>query len=288
MSSLPARGRAGWHFKRPSVIPGFGLTFGFSVAYLTLLILIPLAALVLRSTDVGFSGFWRIITDERTLKALETSFGTAFIAALVNVVFGVILAWVLVRYRFSGRRFVDAIVDIPFALPTAVAGIALAAIYAPNGWIGSLLAPFGIRIAFTRLGIIVALIFIGLPFVVRTLQPIMEEISREVEEAAATLGASRLQTIWGVLLPSLQPAILTGFALAFARGVGEYGSVIFIAGNTPYVSEIAPLLIVIRLEEYDYAGATALAVVMLALSFAMLFVINLIQAWSRRKYGYGA
>ncbi|KYB45014.1 sulfate/thiosulfate transporter subunit [Brucella anthropi] len=275
-----------WHFRKPSVIPGFGLTLGFSVAYLTLLILIPLAALVLRSTDVGFAGFWRIITDERTIRALETSFGTAFIAALINVVFGVILAWVLVRYRFPGRRFIDAIVDIPFALPTAVAGIALASIYAPNGWIGSLLAPFNIRIAFSRAGIVVALIFIGLPFVVRTVQPIMEEISREVEEAAATLGASRFQTIWRVLLPSLQPAVLTGFALAFARGVGEYGSVIFIAGNTPYVSEIAPLLIVIRLEEYDYAGATALATVMLALSFAMLLFINLIQSWTRRKYGH--
>ncbi|MGC0052062.1 sulfate ABC transporter permease subunit CysT [Brucella pituitosa] len=287
MSSHPAPVRAGWHFRKPSVIPGFGLTLGFSVAYLTLLILIPLAALVLRSTDVGLSGFWRIVTDERTIKALETSFGTAFIAALVNVVFGVILAWVLVRYRFPGRRFIDAIVDIPFALPTAVAGIALASIYAPNGWIGSLLAPFNIRVAFSRAGIVVALIFIGLPFVVRTVQPIMEEISREVEEAAATLGASRFQTIWRVLLPSLQPAILTGFALAFARGVGEYGSVIFIAGNTPYVSEIAPLLIVIRLEEYDYAGATALATVMLALSFAMLLFINLIQSWTRKKYGYG-
>lgn len=287
MSSRPASVRSGWHFRKPSVIPGFGLTLGFSVAYLTLLILIPLAALVLRSTDVGLSGFWRIITDARTIKALETSFGTAFIAALVNVVFGVILAWVLVRYRFPGRRFIDAIVDIPFALPTAVAGIALASIYAPNGWIGSLLAPFNIRIAFSRAGIVVALIFIGLPFVVRTVQPIMEEISREVEEAAATLGASRFQTIWRVLLPSLQPAILTGFALAFARGVGEYGSVIFIAGNTPYVSEIAPLLIVIRLEEYDYAGATALATVMLALSFAMLLFINLIQSWTRRKYGHG-
>ncbi|MBA8817804.1 sulfate ABC transporter permease subunit CysT [Ochrobactrum sp. GPK 3] len=287
MSSLPARARAGFHFRKPSVIPGFGLTFGFSVAYLTLLILIPLAALVLRSTDVGFAGFWRLITDDRTLKALETSFGTAFIAALVNVVFGVILAWVLTRYRFPGRRVVDAIVDIPFALPTAVAGIALAAIYAPNGWIGSLFAPFGIRIAFTRLGIVIALIFIGLPFVVRTVQPIMEEISREVEEAAATLGASRFQTIWRVLLPSLQPAILTGFALAFARGVGEYGSVIFIAGNTPYVSEITPLLIVVKLEEFDYAGATALATIMLVLSFAMLLLINLIQARSRKKYGYG-
>ncbi|EFM56946.1 sulfate ABC transporter permease subunit CysT [Brucella inopinata] len=288
MSSLPAQARAGWHFRKPSVIPGFGLTFGFSVAYLTLIILIPLAALVLRSSDVGLAGFWRIVTDERTLKALETSFGTAFIAALVNVVFGVILAWVLVRYRFPGRRFVDAIVDIPFALPTAVAGISLAAIYAPNGWIGGLLSPYGIRIAFTRMGIVIALIFIGLPFVVRTVQPIIEEISCEVEEAAATLGASRFQTIWRVLLPGLQSAIITGFALAFARGIGEYGSVIFIAGNTPYKSEIAPLLIVIKLEEYDYAGATALATVMLALSFAMLLFINLIQTRIRRKYGHGA
>lgn len=286
MSSTPASKRAGWQFRRPSVIPGFGLTLGFSVAYLTLIILIPLAALVFRSSEIGFSGFWRLVTDQRTLYALRTSFGTAFVAALVNVVFGVIVAWVLVRYRFPGRRIVDAVVDLPFALPTAVAGIALTAIYAPNGWIGSLLAPFGMRIAFTKLGIIIALIFIGLPFVVRTVQPIMEEISREVEEAAATLGANRFQTIWRVLLPSLQPAILTGFALAFARGIGEYGSVIFIAGNTPYVSEIAPLLIVIRLEEYDYAGATALATVMLVLSFTMLLVINLLQTWTRRRYGY--
>lgn len=287
MTSLAVRARSGLRLKKPSVLPGFGLTFGFSLAYLTLLILIPLAALVLHSTQVGFSGFWRIVTDERTIKALETSFGTALIAALVNVFFGVILAWVLVRYRFPGRRLVDAIVDIPFALPTAVAGISLAAIYAPNGWIGSLLAPFDIRIAFTRAGIVVALIFIGLPFVVRTVQPIMEEISLDVEEVAATLGASRLQTIACVLLPGLQPAVLTGFALALARGVGEYGSVIFIAGNTPYVSEIAPLLIVVRLEEYDYARATALACVMLVLSFLMLLVINLIQTWSRRRYGHG-
>ncbi len=287
MSSLPARARAGSHFLRPSVIPGFGLTFGFSVAYLTLIVLIPLAALVLYSGNVGFAGFWRLLSDDRTLKALQTSFGAAFLAALVNVVFGVLLAWVLVRYRFPGRRFADAIVDIPFALPTAVAGIALAAIYAPNGWVGALLAPYGIHIAYTRAGIVVALIFVGLPFVVRTVQPIIEEISREVEEAAATFGASRFQTVWRVLLSGLLPAILTGFALAFARGVGEYGSVIFIAGNTPYVSEIAPLLIVVKLEEYDYAGATALATVMLALSFAMLLFINLIQAHTRRKYGYG-
>lgn len=284
MASLPAKAREGWRLKRPSVIPGFGLTLGLSITYLTLLILIPLATLILRSLDVGPAGFWRLITDERTLRALETSFGTAVIAALINVVFGTILAWVLVRYRFMGRQFIDAIVDIPFALPTAVAGIALASIYAPNGWIGSLLSPFDIRIAFSRAGIVVALVFIGLPFVVRTVQPIIEEISQEVEEAAATLGATRFQTISRVLLPALQPAILTGFALAFARGIGEYGSVIFIAGNTPYVTEIAPLLIVIKLEEYDYAGATALATIMLLMSFGMLFIINLFQSWSRRRY----
>lgn len=287
MASLRTKAREGWRFQKPSVIPGFGLTFGFSITYLTLLILIPLATLILRSLDVGPAGFWRLITDERTLRALETSFGTAFIAALINVIFGTILAWVLVRYRFIGRRFVDAIVDIPFALPTAVAGIALASIYAPNGWIGSLLLPFDIHIAFSRAGIVVALVFIGLPFVVRTVQPIIEEISQEVEEAAATLGATRFQTIARVLLPALQPAILTGFALAFARGIGEYGSVIFIAGNTPYVSEIAPLLIVVKLEEYDYAGAIALATIMLIMSFGMLFLINLFQSWSRRRYGYG-
>lgn len=287
MASLRAKAREGWRFIKPSVIPGFGLTFGFSITYLGLLILIPLATLILRSLDVGPAGFWRLITDERTLSALETSFVTAIIAALINVVFGTILAWVLVRYRFIGRRFLDAIVDIPFALPTAVAGIALASIYSPNGWIGSLLLPFGISIAFSRAGIVVALVFIGLPFVVRTVQPIIEEISQEVEEAAATLGATRFQTISRVLLPALQPAILTGFALAFARGIGEYGSVIFIAGNTPYVSEIAPLLIVIKLEEYDYAGATALATIMLIMSFGMLFLINLFQSWSRRRYGYG-
>lgn len=288
MTSIPVSSRAGWQLKRPSIIPGFGLTLGFTLAYLTLIILIPLAALMLRTTSLGWSGFWAIATDLRTIRALQTSFGTSFVAALINVVFGVIVAWVLVRYRFPGRRLVDAIVDLPFALPTAVAGIALTALYAPNGWIGSLVAPLGLRIAFTKLGIVVALVFIGLPFVVRTVQPVMEEINREIEEAAATLGASRFQTIWRVLLPGLQPAILTGFALAFARAVGEYGSVIFIAGNTPYQTEIAPLLIVIRLEEYDYAGATAVATIMLIIAFVMLFIINLIQAWSRRRYGYGA
>ncbi len=279
---------AGWRFRKPSIIPGFGLTLGFSLVYLSLIVLIPLAGVVWRSASLGWPQFWALATDPRTLQALKISFGTAFIAAIVNVVFGVIVAWVLVRYRFPGRRVIDAIVDLPFALPTAVAGIALTAIYAPNGWVGSILAQLGIKVAFTPAGIVVALIFIGLPFVVRTVQPVIEEIDKEVEEAAATLGAGRFQTVFRVLLPGLAPAILTGFALAFARGVGEYGSVIFIAGNIPYVSEIAPLLIVIRLEEFDYAAATAIAAVMLTLSFAMLLVINLIQAWSRRRFGHGA
>ena len=283
MTTPPAS--VGWRLRAPSVIPGFGLTLGFSLAYLTLIILIPLTALVLRSASLGVSDFLAIALDRRTLLALKVSFGTALIAAAVNVLFGTLVAWVLVRYTFPGRRIVDAMVDLPFALPTAVAGIALTTLYAPRGWLGALLAPLGIKVAYTPLGIIIALIFIGLPFVVRTVQPIMEEIDRGVEEVAATLGASRLQTIWRVLLPSLSPAILTGFALAFARGVGEYGSVIFIAGNLPYISEIAPLLIVIRLEEYDYASATAIATIMLALSFIMLLVINVIQAWSRKRYG---
>lgn len=274
---------AKWRLKQPSIIPGFGLTLGFSLAYLSLIILIPVAGLLWRTAGLGWSGFFAVLTDKRTLDALYISFGTAFVAALVNVVFGVVVAWVLTRYNFPGRRLIDAIVDLPFALPTAVAGIALAALYAPNGWIGSLFMPF--RIAFTPLGIVVALVFIGLPFVVRTVQPVMEELDREVEEAAATLGANRFQTISQVILPGLTPAILTGFALAFARGVGEYGSVIFIAGNIPYVSEIAPLLIVIRLEEFNYAGATAIATIMLIISFVMLFIINLIQAWNRRRYG---
>ncbi|CAH2408434.1 sulfate ABC transporter permease subunit CysT [Mesorhizobium escarrei] len=283
MTTAPAK--AGWRFRQPSVIPGFGLTLGFSLAYLTLIILIPLSGLIWRSAALGWADFWAIATDRRTVNALEISFGTAFIAASVNVVFGTIVAWVLVRYNFPGRRIVDAMVDLPFALPTAVAGIALTTLYAPNGWLGSLLAPLGIKVAYTPLGIVIALIFIGLPFVVRTVQPIMEEIDKEVEEVAATLGANRFQTIARVLLPGLAPAIVTGFALAFARGVGEYGSVIFIAGNLPYKSEIAPLLIVIRLEEYNYAAATAIAAIMLALSFVMLLVINLVQTWSRKRYG---
>jgi sulfate/thiosulfate transport system permease protein len=276
------------NFRKPSALPGFGLSLGYTLTYLTLIVLIPLAGLVLSAASLGWTEFAKVAADQRVIHALIVSFGTAFAAALVNVVFGIIVAWVLVRYNFPGKRILDAVVDLPFALPTAVAGIALTALYAPNGWIGQLLKPFGIKIAFTPVGIIIALIFVGLPFIVRTVQPVMEEIDREVEEASATLGATRWQTISRVLLPGLAPAILTGFALAFARGVGEYGSVIFIAGNIPYVTEIAPLLIVIKLEEFDYAGATAIATIMLLISFAMLFVINLIQAWSRRRYGNGA
>ncbi len=285
---MTARTASLWQIRQPSVIPGFGLALGVTLSWLTLIILIPLSGLVWRSSALGWTTFWELATDQRTVNALRISFGTAFLAALINVVFGVILAWVLVRYRFPGKRVIDAMVDLPFALPTAVAGIALTTLYAPNGWIGSLLTPLGIKVAFTPLGIVFALVFVGLPFVVRTVQPIMEEIDKEVEEAAATLGANRLQTIRRVLLPGLSPAVLTGFALAFARGVGEYGSVIFIAGNLPYVSEIAPLLIVIRLEEFNYPAATAIAAVMLVISFAMLLIINMIQAWSRRRYGYGA
>jgi sulfate transport system permease protein len=273
----------GW--RRPSVIPGFGLTLGFALTYLSLIVLIPIAALVLRTTAMTWDQFWMIATSERVLAALRLSFGASLVGASLNAVFGLIVAWVLVRYRFPGRRVLDAIVDLPFALPTAVAGIALTAIFAPTGWIGQILAPFGIQIAYTWIGIVVALTFIGLPFVVRTVQPVIGEIDREIEEAAATLGADRLQTVVKVILPTLLPALLTGFVLALARAVGEYGSVIFIAGNIPYRTEIAPLLIVIRLEEYDYAGATAIASLMLGISFVMFLTINLIQAWARRRFG---
>ena len=279
-------GARGLALKRPSAIPGFGLALGFTLTYLSLIVLIPLAGLVLKSATLGFSGFWDVVTGPRTLAALELSFFTSLAAATVNAVFGVIIAWVLIRYRFPGRRLLDAFVDLPFALPTAVAGIALTAIYAPNGWIGSLLDPFGIKVAYTRFGIAIALIFIGLPFVVRTVQPVLEEFDRELEEASATLGANRRQTVFRVMLPSLMPAILTGFALALARAVGEYGSVIFIAGNIPYVSEIAPLLIVIRLEEFNYAGATAIATAMLFIAFVLLLIINLLQVWTRRRLGH--
>ncbi len=278
-------GARGLALKRPSAIPGFGLALGFTLTYLSLIVLIPLAALVLKSATLGFSGFWEVVTGPRTLAALELSFFTSLFAAAVNAVFGVIIAWVLIRYRFPGRRLLDAFVDLPFALPTAVAGIALTSIYAPNGWIGSLLDPFGIKVAYTRLGIAIALIFIGLPFVVRTVQPVLEEFDRELEEASATLGANRTQTVFRVMLPSLMPAILTGFALALARAVGEYGSVIFIAGNMPFYSEIAPLLIIIRLEEFGYAQAAAIGTAMLMISFGLLLFVHLVQAWQRRRFG---
>jgi len=272
-------------FRKPSVIPGFRLTFGFTLVYLSLIVLIPLAALFLRAAGVGWEGFLAIVVDPRTVAALKLTFGASFVAALINMVFGLLLAWVLVRYRFPGRRFVDAMIDLPFALPTAVAGLTLAALYSQNGWIGQWLVP--LKVAYTPLGVVVALTFISLPFMVRTVQPVIEELDRGYEEAAATLGANRRQTVWRVILPSLFPAILTGFALSLARAVGEYGSVIFIAGNQPYYSEILPLLIVFRLEEFNYAGATTLAALMLIISFAILLTINLIQAWSRRRYGYG-
>ena len=269
------------------VIPGFGLTLGMTLLWLCLIVLIPLAALFLKTTELSFERFMRIVTSPRVLHALELSFGLSFIAAAVNLVFGLIVVWALVRYDFPGRRILDAVVDIPFALPTAVAGIALTNLYSENGWLGSLLAPLGIQVAFTPLGIFVALTFVGLPFVVRTVQPVLEDVEAELEEAAATLGASRATTIRRVILPAILPALLTGFALAFARAVGEYGSVIFIAGNLPNVSEIAPLLIVIRLEEFRYADATAIAAVMLIASFLVLLSINLIQRWAGRRAGDG-
>jgi sulfate transport system permease protein len=278
-------GARGLALKRPSALPGFGLALGFTLTYLSLIVLIPLAGLVLKSATLGLAGFLDVVTGPRTLAALRLSFVTALIAAVINAVFGVIIAWVLIRYRFPGRRLLDAFVDLPFALPTAVAGIALTALYAPNGWIGSWLEPLGIKVAYTPLGITIALIFIGLPFVVRTVQPVLEEFDREFEEASATLGASRRQTVFLVMLPTLLPAILTGFALALARAVGEYGSVIFIAGNMPFKSEIAPLLIIIRLEEFGYAQAAAIGTAMLMISFAILLFVHLVQAWSRKRFG---
>jgi sulfate transport system permease protein len=299
--------RPGWSFVKPSVIPGFGLTFGYTVTYLSLIVLIPIAALFLKAAAVPIEDIVRIATSTRTIRALQVTFGSSLIAALVNVVFGVIVAWVLVRYKFPGRRLLDAIVDLPFALPTAVAGIALSTLYASKGWVGSQLSassplnqwiaqqswlPFGLdelqlvwKVAYTPSGIVIALIFIGFPFVVRTVQPVLEEFEQELEEAAATLGARRWQTITRVILPRLTPAIMTGFALAFARAVGEYGSVIFIAGNLPNISEIAPVLIVIKLQEFDVPGASVIAAIMLIIAFVMLLIINLIQTWSRRRFG---
>jgi sulfate/thiosulfate transport system permease protein len=268
---------------RPSIIPGFGVTFGITLTLLSVVVLIPLSAVFIRAAGLGWQGFIEVALSERALRAYRLSFGAAAVAALINAVFGMLTAWVLVRYRFFGRRVVSALVDLPFALPTAVAGIALTALYAPNGWIGRALTPLGIDIAFTQLGVVIALVFVGLPFVVRTVEPVLADLGVDVEEAAASLGASRAQTFARVVLPAVAPALLTGFALAFARGVGEYGSVIFIAGNMPYRTEIAPLLIVVQLEQYNVAGATAIAVTMLVASFILLLLTNLLQGWQRRR-----
>jgi sulfate transport system permease protein len=269
--------------KSRRVLPGFGLSMGVTLSYLSLIVLIPLSAVFIKSSGLGWSEFWHVATTPRVMASYRLSFGASLLAAAINVVFGLLLAWSLVRYNFPGRRIVDALVDLPFALPTAVAGIALTALYAPNGWLGQYLEPLGIKVAFTPLGVLVALVFIGVPFIVRTVQPVLEDLDVEFEEAAASLGATRLQTIRRVVLPMLGPALLTGFALAFARAVGEYGSVIFIAGNLPMVSEITPLIIITKLEQYDYAGATTVAAVMLVVSFVLLLIINALQAWTARS-----
>jgi sulfate transport system permease protein len=268
-----------------NVLAGFRLSLGFTLTYLSLIVLIPLAAVFVKSAGMTADQFWNAVTSPRVMASYRLSFGMSLIAAAINVVFGLMLAWSLVRYTFPGRRFVDSLVDLPFAMPTAVAGIALTALYSQNGWIGQFLEPLGIKVAFTPFGVLVALIFIGLPFVVRTVQPVLQDLDPDYEEAAATLGATRLQAFLRVVVPALAPALLTGFALAFARAVGEYGSVIFIAGNIPMVSEITPLMIVTKLEQYDYAGATAIAAVMLTLSFVLLLVINALQAWTNRRSG---
>jgi sulfate transport system permease protein len=265
------------------VLPGFGLSMGYTVAYLSLIVLIPLSAVFIRSASLSFEAFWAAVTSPRVMASYRLSFGASLLAAAINTVFGFLLAWSLVRYRFPGKRIVDALVDLPFALPTAVAGIALTALYARNGWLGQYLEPLGIKVAFTPLGVLVALVFIGLPFVVRTVQPVLEDADTELEEAAASLGARRWQTMRRVVLPTLTPALLTGFALAFARAVGEYGSVIFIAGNLPMVSEITPLIIITKLEQYDYLGATSVAAVMLVVSFVLLLAINWLQGWTDRR-----
>jgi sulfate transport system permease protein len=266
-----------------SVLPGFGLSLGFTIFYLSVIVLIPLTALVLRPFSLGLDGFWSAVTTPRVLASLRLSFGMAAAAALIDSLFGFVIAWVLVRYRFPGKGLLDALIDLPFALPTAVAGIALSTLYAPNGWIGAFLIQYGIRIAYTPWGVLVAMTFIGLPFTVRTIQPVLSEQSEDVEEAAATLGATRLQTIGRVVVPMLVPAMVTGAAMAFARGVGEYGSIIFLAGNLPMISEIAPLLIITKLEEYDYAGAAAIGVVMLIVSFIMLLALNGLQSWAAKR-----
>jgi sulfate transport system permease protein len=268
---------------RATVLPGFRLTMGFTLFYLCLIVLLPLLTLPVRSATMTWDAFWQTVSDPRVVASYRLSIGASLAAASINAVFGLIVAWVLVRYSFPGRRIVDSLVDLPFALPTAVAGITLTAIYAPNGWMGRLLEPYGVKVAFTRLGITIALVFIGLPFVVRTLQPVIEDLDPEVEEAATSLGATRLGVLTRVIVPYLFPAWLTGFALSFARAVGEYGSVVFISGNMPMQTEIAPLLIITKLEQYDYAGATAIALVMLLLSFTLLFAINLLQGWTTRR-----
>lgn len=267
-------------WKQHSVLPGFGLTLGYTLVYLSLIVLIPLSTLFLRSATMPFETFWQTVTDARVMASYRLTFGASLIGAAVNVVFGFIVAWSLVRYRFPGRKILDAVVDLPFALPTAVSGIALTAVYSQNGWLGRYLEPLGIKAAFSPLGVAIALTFIGLPFVVRTLQPALEELDREAEEAAASLGANRWQAFWKVIFPSVLPAVLTGFALAFARALGEYGSVVFISGNMPLKTEITSLLIITKLEQYDYAGATAIALVMLLASFLILLAINLLQWWS--------
>lgn len=271
-----------------SILPGFGLSLGYTMFYLCLIVLVPVAATFLKASSLGWAEIWHLISTPRAIASYEVTFGSSFVAAVVNLVFGVLTAWVLVRYRFPGRRVADALVDLPFALPTAVAGIALTTLYARTGWLGAPLAHAGIAVAFTRLGIVVALTFIGVPFVVRTVQPVLQELDGELEEAAASLGANRLQTFARVIFPTILPAAITGFALAFARGIGEYGSVIFIAGNMPMRTEITPLLIVTQLEEYDYAGATAIAAALLVVSFVLLLAINLLQRWSSARLDPGA
>ena len=271
--------------KKSSVLPGFNLTLGYTIGYLSLIVLIPLTAVFLKTASMSFDEFWQVVSADRVVASYKLSFGASFLAAGINAVFGLLLAWALVRYSFPGKKLVDALVDLPFALPTAVAGIALTALYARNGWLVQYLEPLGIKVAFTPLGVLVALVFIGLPFVVRTVQPILEDLDTELEEAAASLGAQRWQTFRHVTLPILLPALLTGFALAFARAVGEYGSVIFIAGNLPMVSEITPLMIITKLEQYDYVGATAIASVMLVFSFVLLLIINGLQAWTAKRTG---
>ena len=278
-AAVPARRAA------KKVLPGFGLTLGYTLFYLSIIVLIPLSALLFKTFSLSWDQFVSAVTSPRVMASYRLTFGASLIAALVNLVFGLLVAWVLVRYKFPGKKIIDALVDLPFALPTAVAGISLTALLASNGWLGQYLEPMGIKLAFTPAGVVIALIFIGLPFVVRTVQPVLEDAEKELEEAATSLGATRLQIFTKVILPHIAPALLTGFAMAFARAIGEYGSVIFIAGNMPMISEITPLIIIGKLEQYDYAGATAVAVVMLVISFALLLIINALQAWQRRNAG---